>query len=63
MLKNGISGGNRLMLFWTVVLILFVGIFSLLLGFSLGQNNVRKEYVSELIKLALDLEYIKSKLE
>ena len=51
------------MLFWTVVLILFVGIFSLLLGFSLGQNNVRKEYVSELIKLALDLEYIKGKLK
>ena len=50
------------MLFWTVVLILFVGIFALLLGFSLGQNNVRKEYVSELIKLALDLEYIKRKL-
>ena len=50
------------MLFWTVVLILFVGIFSLLLGFSLGQNNVRKEYVSELMKLALDLEYIKSKI-
>ena len=51
------------MLFWTVVLILFVGIFSLLLGFSLGQNNVRKEYVSESIKLALDLEYIKGKLD
>ena len=51
------------MLFWTAVLILFVGIFALLLGFSLGQNHVRKEYVSELIKLALDLEYFKSKLE
>ena len=51
------------MLFWTVGLILFVGIFSLLLGFSLGESNVRKEYADRMVKFALDLEYIKSKLK
>ena len=51
------------MLFWTVVLILFVGIFALVLGFSLGESNVRKEYADRMVKFALDLEYIKSKLE
>ncbi|MGH2080250.1 hypothetical protein ACRCJU_02820 [Aerococcus urinaeequi] len=51
------------MVFWTTVLIFFVGILALLLGFSLGENNVHKEYTDRMVKFALDLEYIKSKLK
>ena len=51
------------MLFWTTGLIFFVGIIAFLFGFSLGGNNVRKEYTDRMVKFALDLEYIKSKLK
>lgn len=51
------------MMFWIVVLIFFVGMISLGFGFSLGENSVRKEYTDRMVKFALDLEYIKSKLK
>lgn len=51
------------MAFWITVLVFLVGIFSLAFGYSLGENSVRKEYTDRMVKFAMDLEYIKSKLK